>query len=365
MIVSMESGGHQKRALRTHSLREGPLTQRITKVCLLLLFVFWVGCRPEEAKTPVSVEPPAVTPTTHPLLSAGENADFTGSAEEEAPAPPTFVPTRSLQVTASATPAVGNNENSNFDFNLEPGDNIETPLANDTSNLPVLPVLMYHAIAIPPEDAGDVDNDFFVTPDNFREQLSFLAQNGYQSIDFYDLTRAIAGEQALPPKPIILTFDDGYRNHYENAFPILQEFAFTGTFFVITDYIDQEVEDYLTWSMVVEMANAGMRIESHSRTEMNLRDQTRTFIVSEIGDAQEAITTHTGSRPRYFAYPRGQFDGTVMQVLREMDYWGAVVARSDRYGFAAEYQWPRLFVRYNMPLTEFAALVKVGESTGG
>jgi peptidoglycan/xylan/chitin deacetylase (PgdA/CDA1 family) len=120
---------------------------------------------------------------------------------------------------------------------------------------------MYHYISIPPEDADKYRSDLSVSPDAFREQMNYLADNGFETVDLYDLSLAITNKRELPEKPVIITMDDGYRDNYENAFPILQEFGMKATFFVVTEFIDKELENYLSWTMAKEMADAGMRID--------------------------------------------------------------------------------------------------------
>lgn len=94
---------------------------------------------------------------------------------------------------------------------------------------------MYHYVSTPPDDADIYRRDLSTEPEMFRQQMAYLAENGFTPIDFYDLSLAIVNKSTLPDKPVILTFDDGYLDNYQNAFPVLQEYGFTGTFFIITD----------------------------------------------------------------------------------------------------------------------------------
>src|SRR5690606_25622232 len=82
---------------------------------------------------------------------------------------------------------------------------LPTPANGLTATVNV-PILMYHYISAPPEDAAKYREDLSVTPQAFREQLQYLADNGYTTIDLYDLILAVTRQQALPPKPVILTF---------------------------------------------------------------------------------------------------------------------------------------------------------------
>lgn len=225
---------------------------------------------------------------------------------------------------------------------------------------------MYHYVSIPPEDADKYRVDLSVSPDAFREQMAYLAENGFETVDLYDLSLAIADKRELPEKPVILTFDDGYRDNYENAFPVLQEFGFQGTFFVVTQPIDDGNPHYLTWEMVKEMADAGMRIEPHSKTHADLSGREKDFIIYEVLGAQETIAAHTGQTPRYFCYPGGRYDEKTIEVLAELDFWGAVTTEGGKWhGYDERYVWQRVRMRNSTPLAEFASYVDPGEAVSG
>ncbi len=225
---------------------------------------------------------------------------------------------------------------------------------------------MYHYISVPPENADKYRLDLSVTPDAFREQMAYLAENGFETIDLYDLSLAITGKKDLPEKPIILTFDDGYRDNYENAFPILQEYGFSGTFFVVTQPIDDKNENYLSWDMVKEMANAGMRFEPHSKTHADLSGREKEYIIYEVLGSQETIAAHTGHAPRYFCYPGGRYDANTIKVIADLDFWGAVTTADGKWhGYNERYEWARIRIRNTTPLAEFASLVDPGDNISG
>ncbi|MCB8920904.1 MAG: polysaccharide deacetylase family protein [Ardenticatenaceae bacterium] len=290
---------------------------------------------PSATSTQTPTETPSVTPTTPPTEEPVETDSPTATA-----VPPTFTPT--------ATPLP-----------------LPTPSGTYSWTLQV-PILMYHYISVPPEDADIYRTDLSVTPDDFRAQMAYLAENGYTTIDFYDLSRAIAAKIELPPKPVIITLDDGYRDNYENAFPILQEYGHTATFFIVSEFIDSGNENYLTWEMVEEMAAAGMRFESHSRSHPDLRGQPRDYLIWQILGSQETIAYHIGYTPRYFSYPAGQYDDDTIDVLQALDFWGAVTTAGGKWqGFDDRYMWTRLRVRNTTPLPEFIDLVDPGDIISG
>jgi len=229
-----------------------------------------------------------------------------------------------------------------------------------------VPILMYHYISTPPDDADKYRTDLSVTPDDFRKQMAYLAENGFQTIDFYDLSLAITNKRELPPKPVIITLDDGYRDNYENAFPVLQEYGLNATFFVVTEFIDNNLRDYLTWKMVEEMSAAGMRIEPHSKTHADLSAREREYIVYEVLGSMETIAGHTGERPRFFCYPGGRYNDTTLEVVQELGFWGAVTtAAGEWHSYNDRYEWSRLRMRNTTTLPEFIDLVDPGETVSG
>lgn len=229
-----------------------------------------------------------------------------------------------------------------------------------------VPILMYHYISEPPDDADKYRTDLSISPDDFREQMAYLADNGFEAVDLYDLSLAITGKRDLPEKPVILTFDDGYRDNYENAFPILQEHGLSGTFFIVTQPIDDGNAVYMNWDMVEEMADAGMRIEPHSKTHADLSQRDREYIIFEALGSQETIAAHTGQTPRFFCYPGGRYDETTIEVISELNFWGAVTTAGGKWhGFNERYEWPRLRMRNTTPLAEFASFVNPGDTISG
>lgn len=225
---------------------------------------------------------------------------------------------------------------------------------------------MYHYISEPPDDADKYRKDLSVTPEDFKQQLAYLAESGYESIDLYDLSLAITAKKELPEKPVVITLDDGYRDNYENAFPILQDAGMKATFFVVTDFIDEGRAGYLDWEMVEEMASAGMRIEPHSKTHPDLTGAERDYVIFEALGSQETIAAHTGYTPRYFCYPGGRYDDETMAIIEELDFWGAVTtADGSWHGFDDRFEWSRIRLRNTTALAEFADFVNLADTVSG
>ncbi len=222
-----------------------------------------------------------------------------------------------------------------------------------------VPILMYHYISVPPPGADRYRIDLSVTPQDFERQLQHLAANGYTTISLYDLYAHLTLGRQLPPRPVILTFDDGYRDHYEHAFPLLKQYGMQGTFFITTDFINYGNPNHLTWEMVKEMSAAGMDIESHARTHRDLRNRDFQFLVWEILGPIEQITARTGKRPRFFCYPSGRYDDAVIRMLRSVQTWAAVTTEhGSTHTLANAMTWRRIRVHGRATLDQFAALLR-------
>jgi peptidoglycan/xylan/chitin deacetylase (PgdA/CDA1 family) len=215
----------------------------------------------------------------------------------------------------------------------------ETVTPNDSPREPLLPppdgtvreaqvpILMYHYISVPPPDADKIRIGLSVPPANFEAHLRYLKENGYHTISLHQLLLSLTRGEPLPDKPIILTFDDGYRDNYENAFPLLQKYGFTGTFFLITNFIDEGRPAYVTWDQVKELAQAGNEIGAHTRDHPDLRGKDIDYLVWQILGSKEAIQNGAGLTPRFFSYPSGKYDDNVIAVLASAHYWGAVTVK--------------------------------------
>ncbi|RLT41265.1 MAG: hypothetical protein DWI57_07200, partial [Chloroflexi bacterium] len=116
-----------------------------------------------------------------------------------------------------------------------------------------VPVLMYHYLSIPPDDANIYRRDLSVSPELFARQLEAIQAAGYTTISLYDLQAHLWEGAPLPEKPVVITFDDAYRDNYTNAFPLLRERGMIATIFVVTDFMDEERPAYMTWDMAREM----------------------------------------------------------------------------------------------------------------
>ncbi len=201
------------------------------------------------------------------------------------------------------------------------------PTPDGTVRTAHVPVLMYHYLSVPPADADVYRLDLSVTPDLFAQHLDAMRTAGYTTITPYQLLANLTQGAPLPEKPVMLTFDDGYRDNYEHAFPLLRERGMTATFFVISDFIDDQQPAYLTWDMVREMYAGGMSIESHGRNHVSLKNKDTDYLVWQALGSLETIQYELGVRPRFVAYPAGDYDQQTIDIFQSAGYWAGFVTQ--------------------------------------
>lgn len=226
------------------------------------------------------------------------------------------------------------------------------PLPDDVT----VPILMYHYVSELPPDADVYRRDLTVSPEAFEAQLQYLDQAGYRAVTLTDVHLALTEGYPLPEKPVVLTFDDGYRDAYDVVFPKLLDYGYPATFFVLATPAHYESEDYLTWGQMREMSDAGMSIQAHGRDHVDLRGRSYDFLVYQILGIREAIEQHVGRAPRFFCYPSGRRDTEVITVLESAGYWGAVTTEWGRTHAEDDlFEMPRVRIQGGDSLAVFIA----------
>ena len=190
-----------------------------------------------------------------------------------------------------------------------------------------VPILMYHYLSEPPADADIYRRDLSVSPALFAQHLERLQDEGYTTIRLDDLILNLTQGTPLPDKPVIITFDDGYRDNYLNAFPLLKERGMTATFFVVSDFIDKRQPEYLSWDMVREMYAGGMAIESHGRNHVSLDGRDTDYLIWQALGSLETIEFELGVRPRFISYPAGDYDENTIQIFQSANYWAGLTTK--------------------------------------
>ncbi|MEK7785678.1 MAG: polysaccharide deacetylase family protein [Chloroflexota bacterium] len=278
----------------------------------------------------------------------------THPAELQAAHTPTLTSTSSPTQTAASTQTFTATPTPTHTPSLTP-----TPWPIPDSNARTrevkVPILMYHHVGPLPASPDKIRIGLTILPDYFEAQLKFLQERGYTSIDFYQMQYALALGQPLPAKPILFTFDDAYEDVYQFAFPLMKKYGFTGTVFVPTQFLDEGRVGYMNWDQAKELADAGWRLEPHTKDHVEVKNRPRDFLVYQIYGSMETLRFHLGYQPRFFAYPSGEYDDKAIEILKEVGYWGAVTTDASQYHrFANAYAWGRVRVSGNEVLADLA-----------
>jgi len=263
--------------------------------------------------------------------NSSESEDPTSSsttldATPEAPAVPYAMDVSSSNDTrAPETPPDAADVEQPASFTIDAGEVLPAP---DGSNRAVrIPILMYHYISDPPLGADDIRRDLSLPGPDFEQQLRFLVNQGYHSVSMEDMVRHIQQGTTLPDKPIVLSFDDGYKDAFTVAFPLLKKYGLTGTFFVFTRPINEENREYLSWQEVELMSAAGMEIGCHSYSHPDLTLQSDAVVKAEVSDAKAEIESHIHRPVLAFCYPAGAYDNRIIQAVEDAGYWAAVTTK--------------------------------------
>lgn len=188
-----------------------------------------------------------------------------------------------------------------------------------------VPILVYHSVAPHAADETPVERDLRVDPEHFEAQMEILRSEGIPVISLQRLVEALGGGDPLPPRSVVLTFDDGWANQYRHAFPVLQRHGFTATFFVFTNPIGRDAR-FMTWEQLGELVEAGMSIGSHSRTHPYLsRIESPTELRREVAGSRELLQERLGIDVPFFAYPFGEWSPVLEAAVREAGYDAARV----------------------------------------
>ena len=182
-----------------------------------------------------------------------------------------------------------------------------------------VPILIYHSIRpYRTEDLGGV-RKYITTPEALDEEFAYLKESGHESISLDDLRQHLESGKPLPEKPVIICFDDGPETQYVYALPLLKKHSFTATFFLFTNAIGRK--HYLSWDQVLELSADGMQIGCHSMFHPYLtRITDEKQLWREIAGSKEVLEAHLGKPVTTFAYPFGQYNDQVVELVKQAGY---------------------------------------------
>lgn len=212
------------------------------------------------------------------------------------------------------------------------------PAAAEVSEEIFVPVIMYHSLLKDPARAGD----YVVSPDTFEADMTYLLNNGYTTVFVRDLVDYVENGADLPSKPVVVTFDDGYYNVMEYAYPFMRENNIKGVMNIVGLYSEQSTAEdehnpaysYLTWEEISELEQSGVfEIGNHTYDMHSIgvrsgckkkygenTDTYRTALTEDIGGLQEMLAEKSGVTSVTFAYPYGFISEESVQILHEMGF---------------------------------------------
>jgi len=192
---------------------------------------------------------------------------------------------------------------------------------------------MYHHVS---EDTPRVTS---VTKAEFEAHLQFLRDHDFQVIPLDQAIDAVENNKSLPDKAVVITFDDAYLNIYENAAPLLREYEMPWALFVSTDPIQDEPTSYMSWNQLRELKEQGVLIANHSSDHAHMprtspgesQHAWQERMRNNITSAQRTLTQQLGETPKYLAYPFGEYNNGLRDILIELGYHG-IGQHSGAYG---------------------------------
>lgn len=263
-----------------------------------------------------------ISSSAPPDLSSSEHS--AGSSSSAQPQPPAVEPDVSQPVETPDASQPGTPPDAS-----EPAKPAETERPEAPESPPEAPanhalyVFMYHSVV---EGDGSGCNDWMTTTQHLREDLQWLKDHGYTSV----LPSELANGTPLPEKAVLITFDDGYADNYQLAYPILQEFQAKAVIALIAERIQDGVPGFLTWDMCREMADSGLvEFGSHSydshredprgikRMSGESREAYEARIFPDLEQSIQLIEDNVGQKVVYFAYPHGQTEPWASDFLSQ------------------------------------------------
>jgi len=217
-----------------------------------------------------------------------------------------------------------------------------------------IPVLMYHRFRELPSDASEGQRLYSVSPTAFEEQMAYLVEHGWQTISPTELADYFQG-RPLPPHALMLTIDDGYKEVYTVAYPILQRTALRPVLFPIAAYVGYS-SAYMDWEQLRTLLADGFFVGAHSYDHVNLRDLDEDDLLHQVVDCKTLLDQELGIAVEAFSYPYGSYSDQIIAALVEQGYRTAYTINPTIYQVPDEpYHISRLNVSYDMTLDEFAA----------
>ncbi|WP_091988545.1 polysaccharide deacetylase family protein [Pseudoalteromonas denitrificans] len=169
-----------------------------------------------------------------------------------------------------------------------------------------------------------------ISPKDFDAHLAYLKHNQFNVISLPDMLTQLKNGKILKDNTVAITFDDGYKNNYLTAAPLLEKYGFPYTIFVNPKLIDEKISYAMTWEQIRALAKKGATIANHSAEHVYLHQlnkgenkiQWQKRIKQDLEQSEQRIKQETGHNYRYLAYPYGEFNHALQNIIKELGYVG-------------------------------------------
>jgi peptidoglycan/xylan/chitin deacetylase (PgdA/CDA1 family) len=212
---------------------------------------------------------------------------------------------------------------------------IGQPAAGSSSTF--VPVLMYHYIRVNPDPRDRTGYSLSVTPANFHIQMEYLARNHFNVLRLDDAVQAIKYGRPLPPRPVVLTFDDGYADFFTAAVPEMRRFGFTGTDYVVPNFVGRG--SFMTWDQIRAADAMGFTIAAHTMNHVPLASSAWGRALWEMSQSKRVLESVLGHRVSQFAYPYGSFNVYLAAQARSMGFEAAASTLPGAWHQPGELGW--------------------------
>jgi len=220
-----------------------------------------------------------------------------------------------------------------------------------------VPVLMFHRVEPRALARDEVERKLTVEPRTFAAELDWLASHGYHPITEGQLFRGLFDGARLPERPVVLSFDDGYKDDVRTILPLLQSHGWPATFFVITGR--NSLPDFLSWREIRALDRAGMDVGSHTVDHSDLPGLDPSRLRWELVTSRNALERHLGHPVRWFAYPAGRHDSASEAAVASAGYLMAYTTRpGSQIAAGSRLAEPRVRVDGGESAAQFGALVR-------
>jgi peptidoglycan/xylan/chitin deacetylase (PgdA/CDA1 family) len=174
-------------------------------------------------------------------------------------------------------------------------------------------ILTYHCIGY------EKNNGLKVPEQQFKQQMKYIKDNGYATITLDELSKFMLENKPIPQKSVVITFDDGYVDNYQYAYPILKEFNLKATVFVISKTIDKR-KGYMTSNQLKELQSNGIDIQSHTLDHEELTTLSYEKQLTTLKESKKILENLLGKKVNYIAYPYAKYNDNTIKAAKDAGY---------------------------------------------